>query len=40
MPDLHLVNIAAVNGCALVTFDARIRQLLRPDERHLVKLWS
>lgn len=38
--DLQLVNLAARQDTRLVTFDARIRESLVPDDQHLVSVWS
>ncbi|MEZ5087304.1 MAG: TA system VapC family ribonuclease toxin [Tessaracoccus sp.] len=37
--DLQLVNLAAVHGTRLATFDARLREMLIPADRDLVSLW-
>ena len=37
--DLQLVAIAAANGCRVATFDEGIKQMLPPQERHLVEVW-
>jgi len=31
--DYHLVNLAAIHGCALATFDARLEASLAPADR-------
>lgn len=38
--DLHLVNLAAKNGCVLATFDAAIPQWLAPNDRRHVDVWK
>ncbi len=38
--DLHLVNLAAINGMRLATFDAGLRDALVPADRTWVDVWS
>jgi toxin-antitoxin system PIN domain toxin len=37
--DLQLVNLAGANDCVLATFDARIPEMLLPQNRALVEVW-
>lgn len=36
--DFHLINLAAVHACVLVTFDRRIEQSLVPADQRLVRV--